>query len=57
MQQYYHILHSSPDLVHRFYQETSKLGRPEANGVMASVTSTEVRSLVKLIFILDLTGD
>jgi hypothetical protein len=41
VQQYYHILHSSPDLVHRFYQETSKLGRPEANGVMASVTSTE----------------
>ncbi|KAJ3697331.1 hypothetical protein LUZ61_001036 [Rhynchospora tenuis] len=41
VQQYYHILHSSPDLVHRFYQETSKLGRPEANGVMASVTTTD----------------
>lgn len=39
--QYYHILHSSPDLVHRFYQETSKLGRPDAGNTMVSVTTTE----------------
>ncbi|KAF3431663.1 hypothetical protein FNV43_RR26395 [Rhamnella rubrinervis] len=37
--QYYLILHQSPELVHRFYQDTSKLGRPEENGVM-SITST-----------------
>ncbi|VVA98412.1 unnamed protein product [Arabis nemorensis] len=37
--QYYHIMHQSPEHVHRFYQEISKLGRPEENGVM-SITST-----------------
>nr|XP_048336465.1 nuclear transport factor 2-like isoform X1 [Ziziphus jujuba var. spinosa] len=37
--QYYLILHQSPELVHRFYQDISKLGRPEENGVM-STTST-----------------
>uniref|UniRef100_A0A1J3DU21 Putative G3BP-like protein n=1 Tax=Noccaea caerulescens TaxID=107243 RepID=A0A1J3DU21_NOCCA len=37
--QYYHILHQSPEHVHRFYQEISKLGRPEENGMM-SITST-----------------
>jgi len=37
--QYYHILHQSPEHVHRFYQEISKLGRPEENGLM-SITST-----------------
>ncbi|KAK1306662.1 hypothetical protein QJS10_CPA10g01518 [Acorus calamus] len=39
--QYYHILHQSPDLVHRFYQDVSKLGRPEATGVMSSVTTMQ----------------
>ncbi|PON59369.1 Splicing factor-like protein [Trema orientale] len=37
--QYYLILHKSPELVHRFYQDGSKLGRPEDNGIM-SVTTT-----------------
>ncbi|XP_010550898.1 PREDICTED: ras GTPase-activating protein-binding protein 2-like isoform X2 [Tarenaya hassleriana] len=37
--QYYHILHQSPEHVHRFYQDISKLGRPEENGIM-SITST-----------------
>ncbi|KAJ8899340.1 hypothetical protein K2173_018314 [Erythroxylum novogranatense] len=37
--QYYLILHQSPELVHRFYQDVSKLGRPEDNGVM-SITTT-----------------
>ncbi|CAH8350392.1 unnamed protein product [Eruca vesicaria subsp. sativa] len=37
--QYYYILHQSPQHVHRFYQEISKFGRPEENGVM-SITST-----------------
>ncbi|XP_075519622.1 nuclear transport factor 2-like [Primulina tabacum] len=39
VQQYYHILHHSPGIVHRFYQDTSKLGRPEAEGSL-SVTTT-----------------
>lgn len=39
--QYYHILHQSPELVYRFYQENSKLGRPEAQGVMSSVTTMQ----------------
>ncbi|KAE8681805.1 Nuclear transport factor 2 family protein with RNA binding domain [Hibiscus syriacus] len=34
--QYYHILHQSPELVHRFYHDSSKLGRPEESGVMIS---------------------
>ncbi|KAL4587938.1 hypothetical protein LXL04_000815 [Taraxacum kok-saghyz] len=37
--QYYHILHQSPGLVHRFYQDISKLGRPEEDGSM-SITTT-----------------
>ncbi|XP_065874158.1 nuclear transport factor 2 isoform X3 [Euphorbia lathyris] len=37
--QYYMILHQSPELVHRFYQDVSKLGRPEESGIM-STTST-----------------
>ncbi|KAI8534125.1 hypothetical protein RHMOL_Rhmol10G0064200 [Rhododendron molle] len=41
VEQYYHILHHSPELVHRFYQESSVLSRPEPNGVMMSVTTTE----------------
>lgn len=39
--QYYHILHQSPELVHRFYQDISKLGRPEENGNMSSVTTMQ----------------
>ncbi|EYU40629.1 hypothetical protein ABFS82_14G055200 [Erythranthe guttata] len=39
VQQYYHILHHSPGLVHRFYQDNSKLGRPEIDGSM-SITTT-----------------
>ncbi|KAL8260342.1 hypothetical protein R6Q59_028295 [Mikania micrantha] len=39
VQQYYHILHQSPGLVHRFYQDISKLGRPEVDGTM-SITTT-----------------
>nr|CAD1820260.1 unnamed protein product [Ananas comosus var. bracteatus] len=39
--QYYHILHQSPDLVYRFYQESSKLGRPGSHGDMISVTTLD----------------
>ncbi|KAL2336831.1 hypothetical protein Fmac_011277 [Flemingia macrophylla] len=37
--QYYHMLHESPELVHRFYQDASKLGRPEQNGIMGITTT------------------
>ncbi|KAL8057997.1 hypothetical protein ABFX02_04G220200 [Erythranthe guttata] len=39
VQQYYRILHHSPGVVHHFYQDISKLGRPEEDGSM-SITTT-----------------
>uniref|UniRef100_A0A5B7CAF6 Putative ras GTPase-activating protein-binding protein 2 n=1 Tax=Davidia involucrata TaxID=16924 RepID=A0A5B7CAF6_DAVIN len=39
VEQYYHILHHSPDSVFRFYQESSVLSRPDPSGVMTSVTT------------------
>lgn len=42
VEQYYHILHQSPDLVHRFYQDSSLLSRSDSNGVMKTVTTTKV---------------
>ena len=50
--QYYHIFHQSPQHVHRFYQEISKLGRPEDNGTM-SITSTLQVSLLTYFYILE----
>lgn len=41
MQQYYHILHHSPGLVFRFYQDISKLGRPEEDGSMGITTTMQ----------------
>lgn len=42
VEQYYHILHQSPGLVHRFYQDSSLLSRPDASGEMTTVTTTQV---------------
>ncbi|XP_022933487.1 ras GTPase-activating protein-binding protein 2-like [Cucurbita moschata] len=39
--QYYHILHHSPQSVHRFYQDSSLLSRPDVNGVMTTVTGMQ----------------
>ncbi|CAL5191108.1 unnamed protein product [Lathyrus oleraceus] len=39
VEQYYHILHQSPELVYRFYQESSVISRPDSKGVMTSVTT------------------
>ncbi|KAJ4954316.1 hypothetical protein NE237_011099 [Protea cynaroides] len=39
--QYYNILHQSPELVYRFYQENSKLGRPEPDGTLSSTTTMQ----------------
>ncbi|XP_027329487.1 ras GTPase-activating protein-binding protein 1 [Abrus precatorius] len=41
VEQYYHILHQSPNLVHRFYQDSSILSRSDSNGVMTTVTTTK----------------
>ncbi|WOL00944.1 ras GTPase-activating protein-binding protein 1-like [Canna indica] len=41
VQQYYHILQQSPELVHRFYQDGSKMGRPDANGAMNEITTAD----------------
>ncbi|XP_062106490.1 nuclear transport factor 2-like isoform X2 [Humulus lupulus] len=41
VEQYYHILHHSPELVFRFYQDSSVIGRPDSNGIMTSVTTMQ----------------
>jgi hypothetical protein len=47
VEQYYHILHQSPELVYRFYQESSVISRPDSNGVMTSVTTMKVSLLIE----------
>ncbi|KAM0827155.1 hypothetical protein ACQ4PT_068381 [Festuca glaucescens] len=37
--QYYHILNGSPDQVHKFYQDTSRIGWAGSDGVMEYVTT------------------
>lgn len=39
VEQYYHILHHSPELVYRFYQDSSVISRPDSTGQMTSVTT------------------
>ncbi|XP_074577669.1 nuclear transport factor 2-like [Curcuma longa] len=39
--QYYNYLRNSPELVHRFYQERSRLGRPDGHGNVTSVTTVD----------------
>ncbi|KAG8645368.1 hypothetical protein MANES_10G059701v8 [Manihot esculenta] len=41
VEQYYHILHTSPELVYRFYQDSSVLSRPDTNGMMTSVATMQ----------------
>lgn len=41
VEQYYHILHQSPELVYKFYQDSSVLSRPDSEGMMTSVTSMQ----------------
>ena len=50
VEQYYHILHQSPEQVYRFYQDSSVLSRPDSNGVMTSVTTMEVCLLQTFTF-------
>jgi len=39
------MLHESPEHVHRFYQDVSKLGRPEPDGIIGITTTMAVSSL------------
>nr|GMD35797.1 putative G3BP-like protein isoform X1 [Ipomoea batatas] len=41
VEQYYHILHHSPELVYKFYQDSSILSRQDPNGVISSVTTMQ----------------
>ncbi|KAI6683229.1 hypothetical protein NL676_029142 [Syzygium grande] len=41
VKQYYNILCQSPETMHRFYQDSSFLGRPDVNGVMTVVTTIQ----------------
>ncbi|CAN6862635.1 unnamed protein product [Brassica oleracea] len=41
VEQYYHILHQSPGLVHRFYQDSSLLTRPDLTGSVTTVTTMQ----------------
>lgn len=40
--QFYRILHQSPDLVHRFYQDSSAMSRPGPDGTLVTVTAMDV---------------
>ncbi|GKV46401.1 hypothetical protein SLEP1_g53387 [Rubroshorea leprosula] len=39
VEQYYDILHHTPELVHGFYRDSSFLSRPDVNGNMTTVTT------------------
>lgn len=42
VEQYYSLLHSNPEVVYKFYQDSSVISRPEPDGVMNSVTTMKV---------------
>lgn len=42
IQQFYVALHKSPELVHKFYLDSSVLSRPGADGAMTSATTIQV---------------
>lgn len=51
VEQYYHILHHSPELVYKFYQDSSILSRQDPNGVISSVTTMQVSiSVISFLF-------
>lgn len=51
VEQYYHILHHSPELVYRFYQDSSVVSRQDENGEMTSVTTMQVSTIILVHFI------
>lgn len=40
--QYYYILQRSPELLHQFYRDGSKLGWSDAHGALESVSTIDV---------------
>ncbi|KAM0937495.1 putative Ras GTPase-activating protein-binding protein [Dioscorea sansibarensis] len=51
VEQYYKVFHHSPEIVHKFYLDSSVLSRPDSNGVMTSVTTLD--EIDKLVLSLD----
>lgn len=51
VEQYYNILAESPQAVHKFYQNSSEISRPDFNGSMLSVSTLE--GIDKMILSLD----
>lgn len=49
--QFYHILHNSPELVQRFFQDTSTMSRPGPDGVLMTVNA--MKGINDLILSLD----
>lgn len=45
VEQYYCILHQNPDMVHKFYQESSMMSRPDSSGAMTLETTIQVSHL------------
>ncbi|XP_058193625.1 nuclear transport factor 2-like [Rhododendron vialii] len=54
VQQYYGVLLAQPDLAHRFYEESSVLGRPGPNGLMVKVTT--LQGIKQMILSFDYIG-
>lgn len=42
IQQYYLALHKSPNVVHKFYGDSSVLSRPGSDGEMTTATTVQV---------------
>ncbi|XP_052152456.1 nuclear transport factor 2-like [Oryza glaberrima] len=52
--QYYNILHQSPDLVHRFYQDGSRIGRPASPAAAEMDTVTTMEAINAKIVSMDI---
>ena len=48
VQQYFRILHEQPDQVHKFYQDSSIVGRPDSTGTMLYVNTMSVSSCMAI---------
>lgn len=44
MDKYYNHLSKSPELVHKFYEDSSVIGRPNSEGGMSSASTLDVSS-------------
>ena len=46
VEQYYQVLHHSPELVYKFYQDSSALSRTDINGNMTTVKTMDVSASI-----------